>query len=302
MHLLAFVVVAATLLPVAAWAQTQNLGHHLPGGVGLDAGVQNDEGVFMGFRLVRYHAGRINDRDGDPLPVPELDIVARAAVIGLSGTFKLDGLPYLSAAVAAPVVRFTADSGLPEAGIDRLALGDVFVEPLKLGWRSSRADVVGSYSFEIPTNQGARLGIGRSQWAHQLSAGGAVFFDDVRGWRASVLASYVLHQQKRGVDITRGDTVLVQGGIGGRVLGVVDLGLAGYGLWQVTDDRGADLPPGLRGLRERVFGLGPELDYAIPSLRARLSVRYEWDLGARSRPQGQLLVVSLAFVTWRPGA
>ena len=43
------------------------------------------------------------------------------------------------------------------------------------------------------------------------------------------------------------------------------IGLAGFGLWQVTPDKGADLPATLRGGRTRVFGLGPELDVTIPN-------------------------------------
>jgi hypothetical protein len=49
-----------------------------------------------------------------------------------------------------------------------------------------------------------------------------------------------------------------------------------------------------------VFGLGPEIGVVIPAIRARLTVRYEWDLAATSRPEGQILVAGLTFVAWRP--
>ena len=76
--------------------------------------------------------------------------------------------------------------------------------------------------------------------------------------------------------------------------------LAGYALWQVRDDRGSDLPDVLRGARDRVFGVGPEVGLVLPALGTRFGARYAWDLGARSRPEGRLLVVNVAVVLWRP--
>jgi hypothetical protein len=175
----------------------------------------------------------------------------------------------------------------------------VFVEPIQIGTRSRRVDAVASYSFYVPTSQGQRSGVGRPQWSHQVSAGGTVFFDDRRGWRVSALASYLHNERKLGIDITRGDSIQIQGGVGARVLDVIDVGLAGYALWQVTDDGGADLPMQLRGARERAFGLGPEVDVAVPALRARLACRFEWDLGADARPAGTILVVALTVVALR---
>src|SRR5262245_21642805 len=69
------------------------------------------------------------------------------------------------------------------------------------------------------------------------------------------------------------------------------------GRWPTT---GGDLPSALRGARERVFGIGPEIGITIPALRAKLMARYEWDVGARARPAGQVLVASLSFLAWRP--
>lgn len=118
--------------------------------------------------------------------------------------------------------------------------------------------------------------------------------------RASALLSYDLNRPKRGIDIKRGNTVQIQGGAGMRVHDLIDAGVAGFALWQVTDDSGADLPPMLRGARDRVFGLGPEVDILIPALRLRLDLRAAWDFGVRSRPQRRILVASLTYVAWRP--
>jgi hypothetical protein len=46
--------------------------------------------------------------------------------------------------------------------------------------------------------------------------------------------------------------------------------------------------------------VGPEIGITIPAIRGKLTARYEWDLGARSRPEGQVLVVGLSFLAWQP--
>jgi hypothetical protein len=187
--------------------------------------------------------------------------------------------------------------------IIRFGLGDLYVQPLKLGWRVSRFDLVTGYGFYAPTGMATLEGfgdIGRGHWTHEFSLGGTVAFDPGRTWLLSALASFDLNGRKRHVDITRGPTIQVQGGLGKTLLRIVDVGLAGYAQWQVADDRGADLPPVLRGGRDRSFGLGPEVGVIIPPIRSRLSARYEWDLAVRSRPKGRILVVGLTLAAWRP--
>jgi hypothetical protein len=290
------------LLPAApaARAQSQDLGHKILGGIGLDAGTQPDAGLYVGDRLVYYRAHELNDRNGERIPVKGLDIKGVSNVAGVSRTFKLDGALYLSASVAVPIAWLSLNSDEPRASIDRFGLGDVFVEPARLGLRHPHFDVVTSYGFYAPTGQAQRSGIGARQWSHQLSAGGTVFFDQQRGWRLSALASYDLYQKKTGIDIRRGDTAQVQGGFGGPIFRRIEAGVAGYALWQVQNDNGSDLPPVLRGARDHVIGVGPEIDIVIPAIRARLTIRHEWDLAAKSRPEGQILVAGLSFVVWQP--
>lgn len=292
---------AAALLLFSTGAMAQgDLGHKILGAVGLDAGIQPEEGIYAGDRFIYFSADRLRDRRGRPVPVKGLDIDAYANVVGISATYKPEGGPYLSAALAVPVAWLSTKADVPAADIDRFGLGDVFVEPLKVGWRLPHLDTVASYSFYAPTGQADRKGLGRPQWTQQFSLGGTLFFDDERTFRLSALASYNRYHEKIGIDVTRGDSVQLQGGLGGRWFQVLDAGIVGYALWQVADDRGSDLPPALRGARERVFGLGPEIGVTIPALRARLTARYEWDFGAESRPEGKVLVVGLSFLAWRP--
>jgi hypothetical protein len=142
--------------------------------------------------------------------------------------------------------------------------------------------------------------VGSGNLTQEASLGGTVYFDRAKQWRISALGALNVNGRKRAVDITRGTTLEVQGGIGGEFFRILDIGLAGYALWQVTDDTGSDLPAVLRGARDRAYGLGPEIGVDVPTIRGRLSVRYEHDLLVASRPEGQLLVLQLAFLAWSP--
>jgi hypothetical protein len=290
----------ALLLPGVARAQVQDLNHRILGGLGIDAGVQVDTGLYAGGRVASWGADVLRGDDGRALPLEGLELAAVAQVIGGSGAVRLGRGPWLTVAVGVPWVRSTIDVEQPRVNLDRQGFGDLFFEPLRLGWRSTRADAVIGYSVYAPTSPPPATPLARSQWVHELSLGGTVFFDDDRGWRISALASYDHYQRKPDLDVTRGASVQVQGGFGGPVGDVVEVGIAAYGLWQVAPDRGADLPPTLRGLWERDYGLGPEVDVRIPQIRGRLSIRYTWDLGARARPEGSALFVTLAFLAWSP--
>ncbi|HEY8470651.1 MAG TPA: transporter [Longimicrobiales bacterium] len=295
------------LLPAALftapYARAQDLGHKLLGGVGIDAGVQAAPGLYLSDRLVRYDANRLRDRNGDLVPIRGLSVDVVANAFGASLTLKPKNAPYLSFAFGLPLADISVNASDPRIAVDRSGFADIFVQPLKLGWRFPRADIVTSYAFYAPTGRfepRGREGVGRGFWSHQFSLGGAIFWSRERQIRASALLSYDINLRKRGIDIRRGNTLQVQGGAGVQVARIATIGIAGFALWQVTDDSGTDIPAPLRGARDRVYGLGPEVDLLIPALRARLEMRAEWDFGVRSRPQGRILVAGLTIALWQP--
>ncbi len=290
--------VVLSVLPTPGAAQ-QDLGHKMAGTLGLDAGSQAPQGLYVGERAFFYRSEVAKDRNGNALPVG-LDLDTFANGIGIVGVLKVEAIAtYVSASVALPVAHVAMNTDRPEVSIDRFGLADLYVQPLKLGWRWRHFDLGVGYGFYAPTGDyepGGQGNVGRGQWTHQFSVGGTARPDAAGTWTFSALASYDLNGKKRGVDVTRGDTVQVQGGVGKTLFRFLQVGVAGYGLWQVRDDSGADLPPVLRGVRERAYGVGPEIGALIPPIRCRLTARYEWELGARARTEGQLFLFGLTFV------
>jgi hypothetical protein len=236
------------------------------------------------------------DRNGNWIP-SGLAIDGAGGGFGVIALFRIPHTPIsLSAAGGLPLAHVSLRTRSPQASLDRSGLGDVYVEPVKLGWRADRVELVTNYSFYAPTGRftvKGSGGVGYGQWTHEFSLGGTVYFDSHRTWHLSELASYDINLRRRSVDITRGATLQVQGGVGNTLFPFLDIGIATYALWQMTDDSGSALQPMVRGARDRAYGGGPEIDLLLKPILGRLTVRYVHDVSVVSRPFGQLL-----FVTW----
>jgi hypothetical protein len=294
---------AAVLLVAGGAHAQQELGQKTLGTQGLKAGAQPETGIYLGARYLYYRAVTVDDRNGNALPVG-LRLRAMAGSFGALGTYKIRRIAtYVNAAVAVPVAAVSFNTEVPEAALDRWGLADVYIQPLRLGWRVPHLDLVTGYAFYIPTGRvepGGRTGVSRAQWSHELSLGTAIYFDRERTWHLSALAGYELNERKLGIDITRGDSINIQGGAGKTSWGLFDLGVVGYALWQVRDDRGSAVPRVLAGVRSRVYGVGFEADVDIDKLRSRIGLRYLADFGAEARPSGQVVVLGLTVVAWHP--
>ena len=298
-------VVAVELLCVANVLDAQDLGHKLPGLIGLDAGTIPPAGLSVIDRFVVYNANQVRDRNGNTIPIG-VELRGLSNAVGISYTYKLpQSCTSFSARAAAPVAGVRINVlDRPEANVDQFGLADIYIAPLVWGCETGRFDITASYAVYIPTGQfllaGGR-GVSSGQVTNQFSFGGSIYRNKDRTSFITALASYDLNLRKRNIDITRGDLFQIQGGIGVRRHNqVLEMGLAGYALWQVRDDRGADLPPVLLGARDRVFGLGPEVAVLIKSINSQLRARYEWDIGARSRFQGNIFAVGINILVHHP--
>jgi hypothetical protein len=178
---------------------------------------------------------------------------------------------------------------------------------VSLGWTLKRADVTAGYNLYIPTGRfsaGATNNTGLGIWGNEVYAGSTIYLDQKKTWNAAAVFSAEFHTDKKGTNIRVGDLGTVEGGLGktfykkvaGPVPMVTNVGVAGYAQFKMTGDSGSDIPPPLRGLRDRVFGLGPEFNIFLPKPRLAFLVRYEPELGARTRTQGQTILLSLTWV------
>ena len=144
----------------------QALGNKILGTLGLRAGSQPEGGLYLADRFLLYRADQVVDRNGQRIPV-DVDLAAVANGIGLAGTYQLPWLStYVNAAVGMPIAHVTLETDRPETNVDKSGLGDLYVQPIKLGWRLNWLDLVTGYAFYAPTadfEPGGRGGVGRGQ-------------------------------------------------------------------------------------------------------------------------------------------
>jgi hypothetical protein len=292
----------AVALLAAGRCGAQNLGHKLLGTLGLEAGAQQPTGIYVVNRFVFYRADELFDRNGNRVSLP-LELRGVTDGVGVGGTYQVRAIAtYVNASVAVPLSHVTGTVGDAQASIDRFGLADAYIQPLELGWHLPHLDLVTGYAFYVPTGRfepGGTGGVSRGSWSHELSLGHALYFDRRRRFHLSALASWELNARKIGVDLTRGSTIQIQGGAGATLTRIVEVGVVGYGLWQVSDDSGSALPPVLRGARDRTYGVGAELDVTIAEVHSRIIMRWTHDVGSAARPQGQMALVGLAWSPWR---
>jgi hypothetical protein len=302
---LKLVAVCAALLLHSLTANAQNLGHRLPGLLGLEAARIPEPGLYLVNLAASYQADELRDRNGNLIATAPFNFSAAGNIFGVSYTTQLaSNTIFLTMTLSGPVARLKVNTpNRPETDLDRMAMGDPYVQPIQLGWRKEHFDLVTAYGIYFPTDKSplaGGAGVSSGQITHQFSAGASRYFKD-RTRFVTALISYQLSMPQRGIRITRGDTLQLEGGAGTNLFGrVLETGLASYALWQVRDDRGPDLPPILLGSRDRVYGLGPEAAVLIKPIRGEVRVRFEWDMGVRARPQGHIFVVGIDFLVHRP--
>jgi len=283
--------------------KAQQLGYKLLGSLGIDAGAVSPPGLVLVDQSLHYSSSQLRDRDGNVVPIEGLKMSAAGTALGASYTTKTRSAPYVTFAFGLPIARIHVSSDAPAASLNGFGFADLVLQPLKVGWRLRRFDVVTGYVIYAPTGHFEPRGganVGHGYWTNQFSLGGAVYADSAKTFRVSALASYETNTRKRGIDVRRGDIVQIQGGAGATVKRIVTLGVAGFALWQVSPDRGTDIPPPLRNERSRVFGAGPEGDLTIPHWKTRIALRVEEEFGVRSRPQGQVIALSVSYLAWSP--
>ncbi len=297
-------VLSLTIGSVASPAAAQDLGHRFLGSIGLDAGKQPSAGLYVADRFAYFAADTLRDRTGEIIPVEDLILHAATNGFGAAFSFELPWIStYVTLAAAFPIAYVSVDTDRPEASLDTFGLGDIYLQPARLGWRLGQLDAIVSYALYVPTGlfDLGSLNVSRGHLTHELAAGGTVYFDAGRTAFITALWSYDINEPNRGEsDITRGDTLQMQGGAGATLFGIASVGVVYYALWQVREDRGADVPPVLRGARDRTFGIGGELSIRVAAIDGVVGLRYVHDLGTESRPEGQSVILFATLLAWRP--
>ncbi len=193
-----------------------------------------------------------------------------------------------------------ADFNTPNPDIQDgpVGVGDPGVTPLILGWESGRLHWMFEYCFYIPVGRydvDAVDNVGNGHWSHLFSLGGTGYAGADSTWSGTLIARYEINMELEERDIRPGNDTILEAAFGKRLWDVFDIGAAGYGVWQVTDNSGSAVPPEDQGIRSSVMAAGIELALHVPDQPVEIRWRAYSQFAARNRLRGSESMLELFF-------
>ncbi len=296
--------VAIILLVISAKAQER--GQYVLGTNGLNAGVQPAPGFTYTNLFTWFSADRLKGIHGEAIPLPansstEVYVdqnffyyVTKHKILGANYGFGAE-LPIVNQPLVGPLL--TPLGKVPGGS----GVGDVYFEPISLGWHLKHADFKLTYGFVAPTGRftpGVADNAGSGYWGSQFQAAATFYFDKAKTWQVSIYNNYEIHSGKRSTSVTPGDTENLEWGLGktfhlkSDASRLLQFGVVGYNQWQTTSDGGPSFNP---GFHYQVHAIGPEVGFSMPTKKLSFLVRYLPEFGAVKRSEGHTLVGSVAY-------
>lgn len=311
------------------------LGHYAGGLPNIRDLVVPEPGFYGILYNYFYTSNRLNDKNGDEIdsitinprggPGVTLDIDIDLDVYVLAPAFlwvspwKVLGAKY-GALISPTFSNMSIGAALSTAtgrGVDaetsQFDAGDLYVQPLWLGWTLTHWDFAFAYGFYAPVGKydtstltlpnGATVtaeaadNIGLGFWTHQLQ-GVATWYPWAHKATAVLTAlTYEIHGDKQDFDLTPGQNLTLNWGISQflplskdqKLL--LEAGLTGYSSWQITEDSGSDAT---NDVHDEVHAVGGQLGLTYVPWGTSLNTHYFGEFAAEDRFQGHVFGVSLA--------
>lgn len=181
-------------------------------------------------------------------------------------------------------------------------IGDTYIRPLWLGWNLDQADISASYGLYVPIGKydaGAPDNVGLGMWTHEFMVSGAYYFDEQRGTALTMAGIYEIHHKKEDIDITPGSHFTLNYGLSQylplseKLLS--ELGIAGFGQWQITKDKGSDAIN--KDVKDQVYGLGLQAGLIYLPWNGQLSFKWIHEFEAEDRFEGDFFTLT-AYLTF----
>ena len=279
-------------------------GHNLRGDFGLASGSQPPPGSYLSPFYVNYDVDTLRDRNGDRVDRGGgINVGAFSLIYQWVSQKQLLGGNY-SLLVAPSWATNSLDSPFLETDLEtRWGFGDLYVQPINLGWHRDQVGYTAGVGIFAPTGRYAAEAsdnTGLGMWTFEAFGGATVYLDDAKSWHFATTAFWETHTEKEDTDQKVGDLLTLEGGLGKFLSGgAVNVGRTDGAQWKLSTDR-----LGIAGTmdvslnKHRVFGAGPEITFPIGRKRkpiAFVNLRYLIDFGAESMTEGNTLTSTVTF-------
>ena len=207
------------------------------------------------------------------------------------------------------------DRGINAGTTSSFGVGDLFVEPIWLGYTLEHWDLSLGYGFYAPVGRyntvtvrlpivgpvttTASDNIGFGFWTHQIQ--GAAAWYPWADQRMAVMAAltYQINSSKEGIDVTPGQHLTLNWGISEYLpltkdqKLLLEVGPSGYDDWQITDDSGSAARNPT--VHQEVHAAGGQVGLTYVPWNAQLIFHAFYEYSATARLQGSAYDVSLTF-------
>jgi len=207
-------------------------------------------------------------------------------------------------------------AGIPisNASIDSTRLGslggggglaDSFYQPISLGWHFKRADVQVAYAFFAPTGRftpGASNNTGTGHWTNAPTAGETFYLTKNKGTAFSAYQLWEFHTTQEGTQIHAGQTFDLDYSLT-QILPLqknmhtlLQVGLIGYGQWQITDNSGPTINPIVAASTHyNVNSIGGSAGIILPARKTSVGFKFFKEFSNSSTVQGYSLQITGAI-------
>jgi hypothetical protein len=294
-------IILSLLVAGAFPVQAQQKGQWVPGQFGLNAGIAPDPGFTYQEMTINYSASQLNDMNGNKVP----------GITGTYGFWAIENIfmyipkhKFLGGYLVPFYVLTLANGSLvadlgnpprfPASGGGQ-GVGDMYFQPLNLAWHLKRADIKVGDGFFAPTGRytpGATNNIGSGYWGDDITTNTTLYLKKNKGTQASLATIWEIHGEKRGTNITPGQTFTMEWGLG-QILPLkkdfsrlIQVGVVGYDQYQTTNNGG--LTQSLPFYSSQAVGL--QSNFIMPPKGLNFFFKYYWEYHALATTQGRTIV------------
>ena len=278
-------------------AGAQIRGVYPPGMSALNSGVTPEPGFSYGHMLLFYGRDESKGPDGEVVATGDNSVIlAMNSIIWVSPRVVLGGARFsMSATLPLSNNSLTADNVGAISGGGGFA--DSYYQPFILGWNRPRLSMRAVYGFLAPTGKysaDSNSNVGSGYWTHVLASGQTWRPTPESSWSLSAFQMYEFHTKQKQTNVRPGDTLDLDYSIT-RTVPVgsdasVQVGLAGYHQWQMTDKQVPGAAPS--EARYAVNAMGVAANVAWPRRGASLGIKYLQEFLNRSTFQGYSTQIS----------
>lgn len=297
--------IAVTLVAMSfatVTARAAEIGHFVGGLPSIRDFVVPEPGFYALMYNYGYSTERVNDVHGSEIdsvtidprgplgPVTvdidiDIDMYALAPALIWVSDWKILGAKYGAyilptfANVSVGAALSTVTGSGRDVSSEGFDVGDMFVQPIWLGWTLKHFDFALGYGFYAPVGHYQTetvtlpvIGslkvedannVGLGFWTNQLQGAATWYPFENKATAFAGALTYEIHEKKQQYDITAGQDLTLNWGISqylplmkSQAL-LLEIGPAGYSTWQVSDDRGSDARN--PGARDAVHAIGGQL-------------------------------------------